>query len=152
MKVVLLIWYSNKNFCFRKIRSHLAPKIDFEIWKCPIFDGSSSNSFTRYKQILSGCSFVTKKLLYFTWLPMKFQNRGHISAYSLVDVAKVCVEDGDQAFVYEGPIEKVNQFTLLPSFYVHIIFCYIQSRAFEVGRFLIHEAKCWFSRGHLTNF
>ena len=27
-------------------------------------------------------------------------------AYSLVDVAKVCVEDGDQAFVYEGPEEK----------------------------------------------
>ena len=78
MKVVLLIWYSNKNFCFRKIRSHLAPKIDFEIWKCPIFDGSSSNSLTRYKQILSGCSFVTKKLLNFAWLPVKFHNRGHI--------------------------------------------------------------------------
>ena len=81
MKVVLLIWYSNKNFCFRKIRSHLAPKIDFEIWKCPIFDGSSSNSLTRYKQILSGCSFVTKKLLNFAWLPMKFHNRGHITAH-----------------------------------------------------------------------
>ena len=81
MKVVLLIWYLNKNFCFRKIRSHLAPKIDFEIWKCPIFDGSSSNSLTRCKQILSDCSFVTKKLLNFAWLPMKFHNCGHISVY-----------------------------------------------------------------------
>ena len=82
MKVVLLIWYSNKNFGFWKIESYLASKIDFEIWKCPIFDGSSSNSLTRYKQILLECSFVTKKLLNFAWLPMKFHNRGHISVYT----------------------------------------------------------------------
>ena len=39
----------------------------------------------------------------------------------MVDVAKVCVEDGDQAFVYEGPEEKVDQFSILPGFYVHRI-------------------------------
>ena len=62
-----------------KIMSHLAPKIDFEIWKCHIFDGLSSNSLKRYKQILSGYSFVTKNLLNFAWLSMKFHNRGHIN-------------------------------------------------------------------------
>ena len=32
----------------------------------PIFDSSSSNCLTRYRQILSGCSLVTIKLLNFT--------------------------------------------------------------------------------------
>ena len=88
MKVVLLIWYSNKNFCFRKIRSHLAPKINFEIWKCPIFDDSSSNSLTRYKQILSECSLEGKNVLNFTCLPMKFHNRGHTTVHWLIGMNK----------------------------------------------------------------
>ena len=77
MKVVLLIWYSNKNFGFRKIESYLASKIDFEIWKCPIFASSASNCLTRYEQILSGCSLGCKNALNFTCLPMKFHNRSH---------------------------------------------------------------------------
>ena len=76
MKVVLLIWYSNKNFGFRKIESYLASKIDFEIWKCPIFASSASNCLTRYEQILLGCSLEYKNALNFTCLPMKFHNRG----------------------------------------------------------------------------
>ena len=79
MKVVLLIWYSNKNFGFRKIESYLASKIDFEIWKCPIFASSASNCLTRYEQILSGCSLGCKNALNFTCLPMKFHNRVHTS-------------------------------------------------------------------------
>ena len=46
----------------------------------PIFNGSSSNCLTRYKQILSGCSFVTKTLLNINWLAMKTNNHCHISA------------------------------------------------------------------------
>ena len=46
---------------------------------CLIFAGWSSSCLKRYKQILSGCSFVTKKLLNFAWLPMKFHNHGHIN-------------------------------------------------------------------------
>ena len=49
----------------------------------PIFDGSSSNCLTRYKQILSGCSFVTIKLLNFTRLTMKTHDRGHASVHLL---------------------------------------------------------------------
>ena len=76
MKVVLLIWYSNKNFGFRKIESYLASKFEFEIWKCPIFASSASNRLTRYKQILSVCSFGCKNALNFTCLSIKFHNRG----------------------------------------------------------------------------
>ena len=63
MKVVLLIWYSNKNFSFRMIESYLASKINFEIWKCPIFASSASNFLTKYEQILSGCSLGCKNAL-----------------------------------------------------------------------------------------
>ena len=49
----------------------------------PIFDGSSSNCLTRYKQILSGCSFVTIKLLNFTRLTMKCHDRGHATVYHI---------------------------------------------------------------------
>ena len=88
MKVVLLIWYSNKNFGFRKIESYLASKIDFEIWKCPIFASSASNCLTRYKQILSGCSLGCKNALNLTCLPMKFHNRVHTSAHYSCTSAK----------------------------------------------------------------
>ena len=71
MKVVLLIWYSNKNFSFRKIESYLASKIDFEFWKCPIFASPASKCLTRYEQILSGCSLGCKNALNFTCLFMK---------------------------------------------------------------------------------
>ena len=37
MKVVLLLWYSNKNFCFRKIRSHLVKKNWLWNLKMPYF-------------------------------------------------------------------------------------------------------------------
>ena len=80
MEVVLLIWYSNKNFGFRKIESYLASKIDFEIWKCPILTSSASNCLTRYDQILTGCSLGCKNALNFTCLTMKFHNCGHTSA------------------------------------------------------------------------
>ena len=49
----------------------------------PIFDGSSSNYLTRYKQILSGCSFVTIKLLNFRRLTIKCHDRGHASVQVL---------------------------------------------------------------------
>ena len=86
MNVVLLIWYSNKNFGFRKIESFLASKIDFEIWKCPIFASSASNRLTRYEQILSGCSLGCKNALNFTCLTKKFHypvhtNIGHESIW-----------------------------------------------------------------------
>ena len=81
MKVVLLIWYSNKNFGFRKIESYLASKIDFEIWKCPIFASSASNCITRYEQILTGCSLGCKNALNFTYLPMKFHNLVHTNGH-----------------------------------------------------------------------
>ena len=84
MKVVLLIWYSNKNFGFRKIESYLASKIDFEIWKCPIFASSASNCLTRYEQILSGCSLGCKNALNFTRLPMKFHNRVHTTLHTAI--------------------------------------------------------------------
>ena len=77
MKVVLLIWYSNNDFGFMKIVSYLASKIDFEIWKCPIFASSASNCLTRYEQILSGCSLGCKNALNFTCLTMKFHNHVH---------------------------------------------------------------------------
>ena len=57
MKVDLLFGYSNKNFGFRKIALYLASKIDFEIWKCLIFYDTASSCLTRYKKILSVCSF-----------------------------------------------------------------------------------------------
>ena len=76
MKVDLLIWYSNKNFGFRKIESHLVSKIDFEIWKCPIFASLASNCLTIYEQIFSGCSLGCQNALNFTCLPLKFHNRG----------------------------------------------------------------------------
>ena len=81
MNVVLLIWYSNKNFGFRKIESYLPSKIDFEIWKCPIFASSASNCLIRYEQILSGCSLGCKNALNFTCLTMKFHNRVHTTTY-----------------------------------------------------------------------
>ena len=81
MKVILLISYSNKKFGFRKIESYLASKIDFEIWKCPIFASCTSNCLTRYKQILSGCSLGCKNSLNITRVPMKFHNRGHTTAH-----------------------------------------------------------------------
>ena len=65
MKIVLQIWYSNKNFGFRKIESNLASKIEFEIWKYPIFASFVSNCLTRYEQILSGCSLWFKNALNF---------------------------------------------------------------------------------------
>ena len=77
MKVVLLIWYSNKIFGFRKIESYLASKIDFEIWKFPIFASSASKCLTRYEQILSVSLLGCKNALNFTCLPMKFHNSGH---------------------------------------------------------------------------
>ena len=57
MKVVLLIWYSYKNFGFRKISLYLAKEIDFEIWKCLISDGNALSNLIRDKQILSVYSF-----------------------------------------------------------------------------------------------
>ena len=86
MKVVLLIWYSNKNFGFRKIESYLASKIDFEIWKCPIFASSASNCLTKYKQILSGCSLGCKYALNFTRLIMKLHNHGHTTVHHQIAI------------------------------------------------------------------
>ena len=43
----------------------------FLVKMSPIFYGLSSKCLTRYKQILSGCSFVNIKLLNFTCLPRK---------------------------------------------------------------------------------
>ena len=91
MKVVLLIWYSNKNFGFRKIESYLASKIDFEIWKCPIFASSASNCLTRYEQILSGCSLGCKSALNFTCLPMKFHNRVHTNVHITPNMSTLCL-------------------------------------------------------------
>ena len=83
IKVVLLIWYSNKNFGFRKIESYLASKFEFEIWKCPIFASSASYCLTRYEQILSGCSLGCKSAWKFTCLLIKFHNRGHTTEHGL---------------------------------------------------------------------
>ena len=83
MKVVLLIWYLNKNFGFREIESNVASNIDFEIWKCPNFASSASNCLTRYKQILSGSSLECKNALKFTRLSMKFYNHGRTSGHIL---------------------------------------------------------------------
>ena len=77
MKVVLLTWYSQEYFGFRKIESFLASKIDFEIWKYLIFDGTASNCLVRYKHILSVCSFECKNVLNFTCLLMNFHDHGH---------------------------------------------------------------------------
>ena len=93
MKVDLLIWYSNKNFGFRKIESYLPSKIDFEIWKCPIFASSASNCLTRYEQILSGYSLGCKNALNFTRLPMKFHNCGHTTVIYLVFLRNGILKD-----------------------------------------------------------
>ena len=45
--------------------------------------GSTSNCFTRYKQILSGSSLECKNALKFTRLSMKFYNCGHTSGHIL---------------------------------------------------------------------
>ena len=76
------------NFGFRKIESYLASKIDFEIWKCPIFASSASNCLTRYEQILSGCLLGCKNVLNFIHLPIKFQNHDHtnVSSYDYIAV------------------------------------------------------------------
>ena len=42
MKVIFLIWFSGKKFGFRMADFYLASRIDFEIWKCLIFDGTAS--------------------------------------------------------------------------------------------------------------
>ena len=46
---------------------------------CPIFDGSASNRFTKYRKILWACLLECKKLWNFICLPMKFHNRHHAS-------------------------------------------------------------------------
>ena len=51
---------------------------------CPIFASSASNCLTRYKQILSGCSFGCKNTLNFTCLLMKFHNHGHTNDHSVL--------------------------------------------------------------------
>ena len=98
MKVVLLIWYSNKNFGFRKIESYLASKIDFEIWKCPIFARSTSHCLTRYEQILSGCSLGCKNALNFTCLPMKFHNCVHTTTHARRDRREIRYTYLDKSF------------------------------------------------------
>ena len=81
MKVVLLIWYSNKNFGFRKIELYLASNINSEIWKCLIFDGTASIYPTKHKQTFSVYSFGCKNVLNFSCLPMNLHNRGHANQH-----------------------------------------------------------------------
>ena len=58
----------------------------YQVKMTPIFDGSSSNCLTKYKQILSECVFKHKNLLNVNCLSMKFNNRGHINVQSLPTV------------------------------------------------------------------
>ena len=81
MKIILLIWYSNKNFGFRMIDLYLASKSDFKIWKCLISDGTASSCLTIYKEFLSVCSFGGNYVLNLTCLTMNFHDRVHATAY-----------------------------------------------------------------------
>ena len=56
-------------------------KICFENWKCPNFDGSQLSCVTWYHKILSACSLGCKSVLIFTWNPLNFHNRHHITLH-----------------------------------------------------------------------
>ena len=83
IKVVPLNWYSSMNFRFRKIALYFPLKIDFEIWKCLIFDVTASSCLTKYQQICSVCSFGCKNVFNFTSLPMNFYDRDYANYHGL---------------------------------------------------------------------
>ena len=76
-----IFFSTNNNFGFRKIALYLASKIDFEIWKYLIFDGTASSCLTRYKQILSVCSFWCENVLNFTCFSKNFPDYVHAIAH-----------------------------------------------------------------------
>ena len=79
-------------------------KIDFEIWKCPIFASSASNCLTRYEQILSVCSLGSKNALNFTCLTMKFQNCHHTNLHIGCDIQLASIQH--DTFPMPGPLSK----------------------------------------------
>ncbi len=84
-----LFYYShieNRKSFWERFNWVLTLKMDFESREMPIFNGVTSDHFTRYQKILWTCLLGCKKLLNFICLPMKFHNRVYLNIHLVLHI------------------------------------------------------------------